>query len=96
MGLDESIVTYERKLRTCRRDKANQSRTEYSDRGEIVERKLWISRCRWRKVQGVVTGLLSWAEARRLKMRFVGLRNVDVNYWDLDNASSVGVLDYGG
>ena len=69
---------------------------EYSDRGEIVERKLWISRCRWRKVQGVVTGLLSWAEARRLKMRFVGLRNVDVNYWDLDNASSVGVLDYGG
>ena len=49
-----------------------------------------------RKVQGVVTGLLSWAEARRLKMRFVGLRNVDVSYWDLDNASSVGVLDYGG
>jgi len=27
LGLDESTVTYDRKLRTCRRDKANQSRT---------------------------------------------------------------------
>ena len=26
LGLDESIITYDRKLRTCRRDKANQSR----------------------------------------------------------------------
>ena len=37
-----------------------------------------------RKVQGVVTGLLSWAEVRRLEMGFVGLRDVDVNYWDQD------------
>ena len=27
LGLDESIITYDRKLRACRRDKANQSKT---------------------------------------------------------------------